>query len=115
VVHLLLHWRWIAGSARRILGRSWRLVLVLLAPALLVWILWSMQSDEPTYRSRHGVRSDAGQSCQTAKYPHEKAPDSRRRRRRMRRRIRHPRARSSQAAGSVGNSALSHFPAGELY
>jgi hypothetical protein len=50
VLHLLLHWGWIKGATRKLLRSPATLILILLLPALVVLVAWSVsEKDSPAY------------------------------------------------------------------
>jgi uncharacterized protein DUF4405 len=59
VVHLVLHWKWIKGATRRIFGRSWVLSLVVIVPALCLFLIGLGLSGDST--SRRGWGEGIGQ------------------------------------------------------
>jgi hypothetical protein len=50
IIHLVLHWRWIKSATRRLLRSPATLILILLLPALVVLVAWSLsERDSPAY------------------------------------------------------------------
>ena len=50
LIHLLLHWSWIKGATRKLLRTPATLILILLLPALVVLVAWSVsEKDSPAY------------------------------------------------------------------
>ena len=62
VVHLVLHWKWIRGSTRRITGRSWVLPFFFLVPAMVVLLAQAGYKGDNVDRRGRGQRS--GRQCQ---------------------------------------------------
>lgn len=57
ILHLLLHWSWIKGATKKLLRSPAALILILLLPALVVLLAWSVsEKDSPTY-AEYGRRA----------------------------------------------------------
>ncbi len=50
LLHIILHWSWIKGSTRKLLRSPAMLVLILLLPALVILVSWTLtEKDSPAY------------------------------------------------------------------
>jgi hypothetical protein len=59
LIHILLHWSWIKGATRKLLRSPATLILILLLPALVVLVAWTVsEKDSPAY-AEFGRRAGA--------------------------------------------------------
>ena len=50
VLHLVLHWSWIAGATRKLLGSRWSLAGILALPVIVIFLAWTWsEQDSPAY------------------------------------------------------------------
>ena len=47
ITHIILHWNWIKDKTRKLFGKTWVVIFILILPALLIFLLWFFYPKNP--------------------------------------------------------------------
>jgi len=60
IVHIILHWSWIKDKTRKLFGKIWVVVFILILPALLIFSLWYFHPKNPEPYRGYGKEYEQG-------------------------------------------------------
>jgi len=69
IIHIILHWSWIKGKTRKLFGKIWVVVFILILPALLIFSLWYLYPKNSEAYREYGRKYGQGyRQINTANY-----------------------------------------------